>query len=54
LKGHVSQLVSSSSASGLAVAVVAILALYTHVTPAEAAQVVIPHDDAAAPEAASA
>jgi glycerol uptake facilitator-like aquaporin len=39
---------------GGAVAVVAILALYPHVTPAEAAQVVIPHDDAAAPEAASA
>jgi glycerol uptake facilitator-like aquaporin len=36
---------------GGAVAVVAILALYPHVTPAEAAQVVIPHDDAPAPEA---
>jgi hypothetical protein len=39
---------------GGAVTVVAILALYPRVTPAEAAQVVIPHDDAAAPEAASA
>jgi arsenate reductase len=36
---------------GGAVAVVAILALYPRVTPAEAAQVVIPHHDAPAPEA---
>jgi glycerol uptake facilitator-like aquaporin len=36
---------------GGAVAVVAILALYPHVTAADAAQVVIPHQDAPAPEA---